>query len=55
MENLRLQGRLEQMHGSTLENRVNELLKMVQLEEFANKPAGRYSGALRKGLISHLH
>ena len=49
-ENLRLQGRLEQMHGSTLENRVNELLKMVQLEEFANKPAGRYSGGMKKRL-----
>ena len=49
-ENLRLQGRLEQMHGSTLENRVNELLKMVQLEEFADKPAGRYSGGMKKRL-----
>jgi ABC-2 type transport system ATP-binding protein len=49
-ENLRLQGRLQQMHGSALENRVNELLKMVQLEEFANKPAGRYSGGMKKRL-----
>jgi ABC-2 type transport system ATP-binding protein len=49
-ENLRLQGRLEQMHGSTLETRVDELLRMVQLEEFANKPAGRYSGGMKKRL-----
>ena len=49
-ENLRLQGRLEQMHGSTLEKRVEELLKMVELEEFANKPAGRYSGGMKKRL-----
>ena len=49
-ENLRLQGRLEQMHGSILENRVDELLRMVQLEEFANKPAGRYSGGMKKRL-----
>jgi ABC-2 type transport system ATP-binding protein len=49
-ENLRLQGRLEQMRGSSLENRVNELLNMVQLEEFANKPAGRYSGGMKKRL-----
>ncbi len=49
-ENLRLQGRLEQMHGNILENRVNELLKMVQLEEFADKPAGRYSGGMKKRL-----
>jgi ABC-2 type transport system ATP-binding protein len=49
-ENLRLQGRLEQMHGSALETRVDELLRMVQLEQFANKPAGRYSGGMKKRL-----
>ena len=49
-ENLRLQGRLEQMRGSALEKRVDELLEMVQLEEFANKPAGRYSGGMKKRL-----
>jgi ABC-2 type transport system ATP-binding protein len=49
-ENLRLQGRLEQMRGSALEKRVDELLKMVQLAEFANKPAGRYSGGMKKRL-----
>jgi len=49
-ENLRLQGRLEQMHGSALESRVEELLKMVQLEEFADKEAGRYSGGMKKRL-----
>jgi ABC-2 type transport system ATP-binding protein len=49
-ENLRLQGRLEQMRGSVLESHVDELLKMVQLEEFANKPAGRYSGGMKKRL-----
>jgi ABC-2 type transport system ATP-binding protein len=49
-ENIRLQGRLEQMRGSALESRVDELLKMVQLEEFADKPAGRYSGGMKKRL-----
>jgi len=49
-ENLRLQGRLEQMRGSILENRVNELLKMVQLEDVAEKAAGRYSGGMKKRL-----
>jgi len=49
-ENLRLQGRLEQMHGSKLNDRVDELLEMVQLEEFADKPAGRYSGGMKKRL-----
>ena len=49
-ENLRLQGRLQQMHGKALEERVDELLKLVQLEGVANKPAGRYSGGMRKRL-----
>jgi ABC-2 type transport system ATP-binding protein len=49
-ENLRLQGRLEQMRGKPLDERVDELLKMVQLEEFADKPAGRYSGGMKKRL-----
>jgi len=49
-ENLRLQGRLQQMHGGTLEQRIDELLKLVQLEDAANKPAGRYSGGMRKRL-----
>jgi ABC-2 type transport system ATP-binding protein len=49
-ENLRLQGRLEQMRGGALENRVDELLKVVQLDDVADKPAGRYSGGMRKRL-----
>jgi len=49
-ENLRLQGRLQQLHGKLLQDRVEELLKMVQLDEVAGKPAGRYSGGMRKRL-----
>jgi daunorubicin resistance ABC transporter ATP-binding subunit len=49
-ENLRLQGRLQQLHGRVLADRVDELLKMVQLEDAAAKPAGRYSGGMRKRL-----
>ena len=49
-ENLRLQGRLEQMHGRALEERVGQLMKMVELEEFANKQAGIYSGGMKKRL-----
>ena len=49
-ENLRLQGRLQQLHGSVLENRIEALLKLVQLDEVARKPAGRYSGGMRKRL-----
>jgi len=49
-ENLRLQGRLQQLHDPILEDRVDELLKLVQLEDVAKKPAGRYSGGMRKRL-----
>jgi ABC-2 type transport system ATP-binding protein len=49
-ENLQLEGRLQQMHGRTLEEKVDELLKLVQLEDVAGKPAGRYSGGMRKRL-----
>ena len=49
-ENLRLQGRLEQMHSRVLDERVDQLLKMVELEDFANKQAGIYSGGMKKRL-----
>ncbi len=49
-ENLRLQGRLQQLHGQVLQQRTDELLKLVQLEDAADKPAGRYSGGMRKRL-----
>lgn len=49
-ENLRLQGRMQQLHGNSLEERIDELLKLVQLEDVAKKPAGRYSGGMRKRL-----
>ena len=49
-ENLHLQGRLQQMSGKILDDRIAELLKLVQLEDVARKPAGRYSGGMRKRL-----
>jgi ABC-2 type transport system ATP-binding protein len=49
-ENLRLQGRLQQLHDPLLTERVDELLELVQLEDVAKKPAGRYSGGMRKRL-----
>jgi ABC-2 type transport system ATP-binding protein len=49
-ENLRLQGRLQQLHGRLLDQRVEELLKLVQLEEVGDKSAGRYSSGMRKRL-----
>ena len=49
-ENLRLQGSLQQVQGRVLDERIEELLKLVQLEDVAKKPAGRYSGGMRKRL-----
>jgi len=49
-ENLHLQGRLQQMSGTALDERVKELLELVQLDGVARKPAGRYSGGMRKRL-----
>jgi ABC-2 type transport system ATP-binding protein len=49
-ENLHLQGRLQQLHGPPLEKRVGELLRMMELEAVAEKPAGRYSGGMKKRL-----
>jgi len=49
-ENLRLVGHLQQMHSKHLEERIDDLLKLVQLEDMANKPAGRFSGGMRKRL-----
>lgn len=49
-ENVRLQGRLEQMHGNALRDGVEETLKLVQLDDVADKQAGRYSGGMKKRL-----
>ena len=49
-ENLLLFGRLQHVPNPVLEERVDRLLKVVELEEAAGKPAGRYSGGMRKRL-----
>lgn len=49
-ENIVLQGNLQQMKGEELMTRVDELLKMVELNDVADKPAGRYSGGMKKRL-----
>ncbi len=49
-ENLMLQGHLQSMHGDDLKARVNELLKIVDLEEAAGKRAAYYSGGMKKRL-----
>ena len=49
-ENVTLQGNLQQMKGTSLTERVDELLRLVELEQVADKQAGRYSGGMKKRL-----
>ena len=49
-ENMILQGHLQQIYGKVLEDRVDELLKIVGLEEVADKRAAFYSGGMKKRL-----
>ncbi len=50
MENMMLQGHLMQMRGDPLKERVKELLKLVELENVADKRARNYSGGMKKRL-----
>jgi ABC-2 type transport system ATP-binding protein len=49
-ENLMLQGHLQQMSGSALKDRVEELLNLVELSDVADRRAGHYSGGMKKRL-----
>src|SRR2546429_7723984 len=49
-ENMILQGEMQQMHGQALKDRVEELLKIVDLVDAADKRAGFYSGGMKKRL-----
>jgi ABC-2 type transport system ATP-binding protein len=49
-ENMILQGEMQQMEGQALKNRVDELLKIVDLVDAADKRAGFYSGGMKKRL-----
>src|SRR5216683_3320019 len=49
-ENLILQGQLQQMHASAIKERVDDLLKIVDLVDAADKRAGFYSGGMKKRL-----
>jgi ABC-2 type transport system ATP-binding protein len=49
-ENLMLQGQLQQMHGPALKEKVDELFKVVDLVDAADKRAGFYSGGMKKRL-----
>ena len=49
-ENIILQGHFQQMESSKLKDRVGELLKLVGLEEAADRRARNYSGGMKKRL-----
>lgn len=49
-ENLALQGELYHMERVTLRQRVDELLELMDLAHDADRPAGSYSGGMRKRL-----
>ncbi len=49
-ENLMLQGHFQQLPSGELKQRVNELLKLMELEEAADKRARNYSGGMKKRL-----
>ena len=49
-ENITLQGHFHQMKTDEIKKRVNELLKLVGLEEAAEKRARNYSGGMKKRL-----
>jgi ABC-2 type transport system ATP-binding protein len=49
-ENIILQGHFQQMESGTLKDRVEELLKLVGLEEAADRRAKNYSGGMKKRL-----
>ncbi len=49
-ENLLLQGHFQQLSGEKLNERADELLRLMELTEVADKRAGRYSGGMKKRL-----
>ena len=49
-ENLMLQGHFQQLPSAELKQRANELLKLVELEDAADKRARNYSGGMKKRL-----
>src|SRR5215469_12113582 len=49
-ENLLLQGRLYHLSAAELKQRIEELLKLMDLSADADRPAGAYSGGMRKRL-----
>jgi daunorubicin resistance ABC transporter ATP-binding subunit len=49
-ENLQLQGQLYHLPADLLRQRVDELLKLMDLQNDADRPAGAFSGGMRKRL-----
>jgi ABC-2 type transport system ATP-binding protein len=50
IENLLLAARLQHIPGSVAKLRVPELLRLVELDDFANKRVGSYSGGMKRRL-----
>jgi ABC-2 type transport system ATP-binding protein len=49
-ENLELQGHLQRIRGSALDQRVNELLRIVGISDVADKKASQYSAGMKRRL-----
>jgi ABC-2 type transport system ATP-binding protein len=49
-ENLLLQGRIQSLGGRSLRARVDELLKLVEIEDAADRVVRTYSGGMRRRL-----
>ena len=49
-ENLRYFGQLYQMESEVLEKRINELASLLQMREFIDRPAGKYSTGMKQKL-----
>lgn len=47
-ENLRYFGRLYGMGGEALENRINELVRILHMERFADRRAGKFSTGMKQ-------
>ncbi len=49
-ENLRYFGELYKIYNAALENRINDLVKLLQMEDFIDRIAGKYSTGMKQKL-----
>ncbi|WP_348773820.1 ATP-binding cassette domain-containing protein [Micromonospora sp. WMMD964] len=50
LEHLELQGRLYGLRGSTIDRRISELQDLIELGDAIKRPAGSYSGGMKRRL-----